>query len=80
MSQNKVDRNKELKHNRKELVKKRKKQQRISLIATCCVAAVLLGWVGYSAYITHENNASSSVSYTYYDINTTAISDFLDAY
>ena len=50
MSQRKVDRQKEYKKNRKQILAKEKRQQRIGkAIAYLCVC-VLLGGIGYSVY------------------------------
>ncbi len=77
MSQQKVDHNKELKHNRKDLVKKRKRNKVISIVCSCLVGVVFLGWVGYSITQTFSLGGSDSTTYVYYDINSTAMDDYL---
>lgn len=67
MSQAKVDRYKEQKANRKELMKKEK---RATVIRKCVAGIVLVaavGWVGYSGvtyYLNHRPRPSVDVNYT----------------
>lgn len=49
MSQEKVAKYKELKANRKELMKKEKKQKAIRNTVTAIICVAAIGWVGYSA-------------------------------
>lgn len=50
MSQEKVDRYKEEKANRKETMKKQKRQRVLRNTAVGIVCAAVVGWVGYSGY------------------------------
>lgn len=50
MSQEKVDRYKEQKANRKELIKKENRKKNLRKIAAAVLGAVCLGWVGYSVW------------------------------
>lgn len=50
MSQEKVNRYKEEKAKRKELLAKEKKKQMIARICAGLIGLALVGWVGYSVY------------------------------
>ena len=67
MSQEKVDRYKQEKANRKKNMKK----QRIMNIVRKCVlslaALALVGWLGYSAYVSHESKQEREVAEVNYD-------------
>lgn len=73
MSQEKVNRYKEQKKNRKEIVKKEKRK---AVISKVCVAAVLLvvaGWLVYSAVITVQNIEGPAVT-----VDTSALTDYVN--
>ena len=67
MSQEKVDRYKQEKANRKKNMKK----QRIMNIVRKCVlsldALALVGWLGYSSYVSHESMQEREVAEVNYD-------------
>lgn len=67
MSQEKVERYKQEKANRKKIIKK----QRIMSVVRKCVlglaALALVGWLGFSAYQTHESNQERAVAEVNYD-------------
>ncbi len=73
MSQAKVDKYKEEKANRKQIIRK----QRIMNVVRKCVltlaALALVGWLGYSAYDTYESNQERAVASVNYD----AINNYL---
>ena len=73
MSQEKVNRYKEEKANRKQIMKKQKRNRIISRIAGVVVCLALAGWFGYSVYDTSTKN--DTVSQT--EVNLTAIQDYL---
>lgn len=50
MSQAKVDKYKQEKANRQQIMKKEKRMHRIEMTAIALVGAVLVGWFGYSVY------------------------------
>lgn len=56
MSQAKVERYKEQKANRKEIMKKQKRKKMIgtTIVSICCV--VVIGWVGYSGVVTYQDS------------------------
>lgn len=60
MSQEKVDKNKELKYNRKKIVKKNRRKHIFNMILTvvivCGALGAVFGWIGYSAYKNYEEN------------------------
>ena len=73
MSQAKVDKYKEEKANRQQIIRK----QRIMNVVRKCVltlaALALVGWLGYSAYDTYESNQERAVASVNYD----AINNYL---
>ena len=56
MSQAKVDRYKEDKKNRKEMMAKEKRANALRALAGGAVLVVLLGWIGVSAYDMYQAN------------------------
>lgn len=50
MSQEKVQRYKQEKANRKEIIKKQKRREKLIKAASAVVALVLIGWIGFSVY------------------------------
>lgn len=50
MSQAKVDKYKQEKANRQQIMKKQKRMHRFEMTAIALVCAVFVGWVGYSVY------------------------------
>ena len=58
MSQAKVDKYKQEKANRKEIMRKEKLQNTIRRCVVGVVAVALMGWIGYSAYNTYATNAA----------------------
>ena len=56
MSQAKVDRYKEEKANRKKTMRKEKIANRLRKCAVAVAAAVLVVWIGYSAYNMYESS------------------------
>ena len=78
MSQAKVDRYKEEKANRKKTMKKEKTLHIISTICTTVVCAVIIGWIGYSAYGYFRTGDSSSTTASRTEVNVDALSDYLN--
>lgn len=76
MSQEKVDRYKEEKRNRQKLMKKQKFQSAMFKVAGVLVAAVFVGWIGYSVYdgISSSQAAESKT----YSVDTTAVDEYLN--
>lgn len=70
MSQAKVDRNKEQKAHRKQIVAHEKRKLALARFGGAVILAALLGWAGYSAYAIYENNQPA----LYADL--TAVSDY----
>ncbi|MBR1629926.1 MAG: hypothetical protein IJ679_11795 [Lachnospiraceae bacterium] len=54
MSQAKIDYRKELKKNRKKILKKEKRERVLGYCVGILIAAAIAGWVGYSAYGLYE--------------------------
>ncbi len=68
MSQAKVERNKDLKKNRKSIVKKAKRNRIIAMIISIVVLAALVGWIGYSIYYKVTTNNGAEQTYLSLDI------------
>ena len=73
MSQAKVDRYKEEKANRKKTMAKEKMLRRVKTAVAVLVAAVIVGWAGFSGYRVYENNKPMKTIYT----NLSAIEDYM---
>ena len=70
MSQAKVDRYKQEKANRKETIKKEKREHAIRKTLVAVVAVAIVGWAGYSAvntYNAYQPKESVEVDYAAFD-------------
>ena len=74
MSQAKVDRYKEDKKNRKEMMAKEKRANMLRALAGGAVLVVLLGWIGVSAYDMYQANQPLETIY----VDTTAIDEYVN--
>ena len=74
MSQEKVDRYKQEKVNRKQIMRKQKLMNNMRKGVLVVVALALIGWLGYSAYDIYESGKERTVSEVNYD----AVSDYLN--
>lgn len=74
MSQAKVDRYKEEKANRKKIMAKEKRKHIAAVICGWVIAIAVVGWAGYSAYRTYENNKPMETIYA----NLDAINDYVN--
>lgn len=78
MSQAKVDRYKEEKKNRAQIIKKEKRQLFAMKLGGSVVAIALVAWFGislYSAFQTEDTTVAEKQTYT---INTSALDDYLN--
>ena len=78
MSQAKVDRYKEQKANRKEIMKKEKTASKIRKAVAAVVAVAVIGWAGYSAvnaYTSYQPNEAVEIDYSAIDNLTTNLSE-----
>ena len=73
MSQAKVDRYKEAKKNRKEIMAKEKRQQALMKVLGGAVVVVLVAWIGVSGYNMYEANKPLETVY----VDTTALDDYM---
>ena len=73
MSQAKVDKYKEEKKNRKEIMAREKRKQKAGIAAAVLVGAAILGWAGVSAYQIYENSKPLETVY----VDLTAIDDYM---
>lgn len=74
MSQEKVDRYKQEKVNRKQIMRKQKLMNNMRKGVLVVAALALIGWLGYSAYDIYESGKERTVSEVNYD----AVSDYLN--
>lgn len=74
MSQEKVNRYKEEKAKRKEILAKEKKKQTIVKVCAGVIALALVCWIGYSVYVTATRPDTSSV-----EIDSTALDEYLSS-
>ena len=63
MSQEKVNRYKEEKANRKEILAKEKRKQAVTKVCAGVIALALVGWIGDSVYDMAKRDASALDSY-----------------
>jgi len=67
MSQEKVNRYKEEKANRKAILRKERIKSMVRKIILLVLSVALVGWVGFSAYYTWENNRPRDMVTVNYD-------------
>ena len=67
MSQKKVEKYKEQKGKRKELIKKEKRKHMLINVAIVLSLAVVFGWIGYSAYDSYIASRPREVVEVNYD-------------
>ena len=77
MSQVKVDYKKEMKHNRKKLVKQNKIKRAAGWACGIAILIAACGWIGYSSYSKYEEVKSEEVVSTAVDIS--PISDYVSS-
>jgi len=75
MSQEKVNRYKEEKANRKAILRKERMKSMVRKIILLVLSVALIGWVGFSAYYTWENNRPRDMVTVNYD----SITDYLQS-
>ena len=73
MSQEKVNRYKEEKANRKQIIAKKKREKAIRRVAGTLIAVVLIGWVGYSAVDAYQSSRPRDVV----EVDYAAVEDYL---
>jgi len=74
MSQEKVNRYKEEKANRKEILAKEKKKESLTKLCAGVIALALVCWLGYSVYNTATRPDTSTV-----EIDSTALDEYFSA-
>ena len=79
MSQAKVDRYKEEKRNRAQIIKKQKREWMAVKAGLSLVALVMVGWVGFSVYTTLNPKDTTVTEKPTYTVDTAAIDDFMDS-
>lgn len=79
MSQAKVDRYKEEKRNRAQIIKKQKREWLAVKASLSLVALVMVAWVGFSVYrVMNPADTTTPVDKPTYTVDTAAIDDFMD--
>lgn len=73
MSQAKVDRYKEEKKNRKEIMAKEKRANKLRALAGGVIAVVLAAWIGVSGYNMYQAKRPLETVY----VDTTALDDYM---
>lgn len=74
MSQEKVARYKEAKANRKETIKKEKRQKMLRTTVATVICVAVLGWVGYSAVEYHKANKQREAV----EVDYSAVNEYLE--
>ena len=76
MSQEKVDRYKEYKANKKQILKKEKRIRNLEYAAAIVVLAAFIGWMGYSVYEkATDPGEQAAVAYT---LDTTSVDEYIN--
>lgn len=75
MSQEKVDRYKQEKANRKQIMKKQKRAHAVRICVTAVIVVALVGWLGYSAYGLYEEKQPREVA----EVDYTAMTGYLQS-
>ena len=78
MSQAKVDRYKEEKRNRAQIIKKQKREWMAVKAGLSLVALVMVAWVGFSVYTTLNPEDTTVTEKPTYTVDTSAIDDFME--
>lgn len=75
MSQAKVDRYKEDKANRKQIMARERVKRTAGIICGWAVALAIVGWAGYSAYHAYENSRPMETIYA----NLDSVNDYMNS-
>ena len=83
MSQAKVDRYKEEKKNRKQIMAKEKREWTMVKVGGGLLAALIVAWIGFSVYQTvtapTQPDTNTPVEVTDYTVNTDALTDYISS-
>ena len=74
MSQAKVDRYKEEKKNRKQIMAKERRKRIAAYTVSGVIAVAIIGWAGFSGYRAYESNKPMETVYT----NLDSITDYMN--
>ena len=74
MSQAKVDRYKEEKKNRKQIMATERRKRIAAYTVSGVIAVAIIGWAGFSGYRAYENNKPMETVYT----NLDSITDYMN--
>lgn len=78
MSQAKVDKYKEEKANRQQIMKKEKRNRFMWKLGGGAVALAAVVWIGYSVYSVANGDVQTSLTTETTEINVDAMNDYLD--
>lgn len=76
MSQAKVDKYKEYKANKKEIIKKEKNKKRLEYGIAALIAALFLGWIGYGVGVGAVNRIKNGEA-SYTELDVTELNNYL---
>lgn len=79
MSQEKVEYKKNLKNNRRSIVKKKKIENTLITIAICVVSIAILSWICYSAYSKISAGIEANKETEYVTIDSSALTDYMNS-
>lgn len=77
MSQEKVDQNKELKKNRKKIVKKNKIEKTAWGLGAAICCLIVVGWLGYSGYVKYTEYKKEQAGTIVTPIDLGPINDYI---
>ena len=78
MSQEKVDKKKQLKRNREAIAKQNKRKEIIGIVIGAVVAVALVAWIGISVYQKAEDAKLAKAAEETTDVDLSAIDDYLN--
>lgn len=76
MSQAKVDKYKEYKANKKEIIKKENNKRRMEYALAGIILAAFIGWIGYGIGVSAVDRIQNGAA-SYTELDVTALNDYL---
>ncbi|MBE5902997.1 MAG: hypothetical protein E7275_01810 [Pseudobutyrivibrio sp.] len=77
MSQEKVDKKKFEKTHRRSLLRKKKLEEFLSIACVCVIAVGIVAWIGFSVYTKVENSKEANTTSQFYEIDSSALQEYL---
>lgn len=78
MSQAKVDKYKEYKANKKEILKKERNKRRLEYGLAILILAAFVGWIGYAVVIDAADRIENGAA-SYTELDVTALNEYLSS-